>query len=75
MSARLDDLAAAEDENEVGLPDGGEPVGDGDGGAALLGALQGLLHNLLALCVQGRGGLIQQQDGRVPTMICNNYQA
>ncbi len=40
---------------------------DGDGGAALLGPLQRLLHHLLALRVQGGRRLVQQQDGRVPT--------
>jgi hypothetical protein len=50
------------------FPDGGEPVCDGDGGAALLGALQSLLHHLLALRVQGRRRLVQQQDGRVPVV-------
>jgi hypothetical protein len=48
------------------FPDGGEPVGDGDRGAALLCALQRLLHHLLALRVQGGRRLVQQQDRRVP---------
>ena len=66
MRATLHHLAPVEDEDQVSVPDGGEPVGNSDGSAALLGLLQGLLHHLLALRVQGRGGLVQQQDGRVP---------
>jgi hypothetical protein len=46
--------------------DGGEAVGDGDGGAAQLSLLQRLLHHLLALCVQGGRGLVQQQDRWIP---------
>ena len=68
MRSRLHDTSPAEDKDDVRVPDGGEAVGDGDGGAALLGPLQRLLHHLLALRVQRRGGLVQQQDGRVPVV-------
>ena len=45
--------------------DGGEPVGDGEGGAPAGQLFQGLLHQALALVVQGAGGLVQNQDGRI----------
>ena len=38
---------------------------NGDGGAALHQSLQGLLHQTLALGVEGRGGLVEDEDGRV----------
>ena len=46
--------------------DGGETVSDHDGGPALPGLVQSILHYLLALCVQGRGGLVQEEDFGVP---------
>ena len=49
----------------IHILDGGEAVGDGDGGPPLLSSVQRVLDNLLALGVQGGGGLVQQQDGGV----------
>ena len=37
-----------------------------DGGPPPVEAVQGLLHQGLALVVQGRGGLVQEEDLRVP---------
>ena len=52
-------------EYHIHILDGGEAVGDGDGGPPLLSSVQRVLDNLLALGVQGGGGLIQQEDGGV----------
>ena len=53
-------------DDAVGVVDGGEAVSDDDTGPALPGLVQSLLHYLLALCVQGRGGLVQEEDFGVP---------
>ena len=52
--------------NAVGVVDGGETVSDHDARPALPGLVQSLLYYLLALCVQGRGGLVQEEDFGVP---------
>ena len=65
VAASLHNLALVEDADLVGIADGGEAVGDGDSGAGLHEALQGLLHQALALRVEGRSGLVEYQDGRV----------
>src|SRR6476659_3204966 len=65
VGATLDDLAAVEDEDLVGVADGGEPVGDGHRGAALGEVVERLLHGALGAGVEGAGGLVEEQDGRV----------
>ena len=55
--------------------DGGETVSDHDGCPALPGLVQSILHNLLTLCVQGRGGLIQEEDFGVPYQSTGNGNA
>ena len=45
--------------------DGGQPVGDGKGGAALAEFFQRILHQPLAFVVQRAGGFVQNQDGRI----------
>ena len=62
----LRDLPLLDDVDLVGSFDGGETVGDRDGGSSDLSSVQGVLHHLLALGVQSRGGLVQQQDPWVP---------
>ena len=49
----------------VGGQDGGEAVGDGEGGAAGGQARQGFLNQPLGVRVEGAGGLVQNQDARV----------
>ena len=46
--------------------DGGETVGNGDGGSSNLSGVQSILHHLLTLSVESRCGLVQQQDSWVP---------
>ena len=72
VSALLHSLAFTHHHDAVRVIDGGEAVSDHDAGPALPGLVQGLLHHLLALCVQGRGGLVQQQDLGVPHQ-CPGY--
>src|SRR5690606_32901767 len=49
----------------VGAPDGGQPVGDGERGAVGRQRVDGLLHGGLGAGVQGAGGLVEDQHGRV----------
>ena len=65
VSPSFRDNAILNNSNDIRVIDGGESVGDDDGGAALTGLVQCLLHNLLTLCVQGRGGLVQEKNSRV----------
>ena len=65
VRALFNDTALVEHTNEVGMADGGEAVGDGDGGAVLHQSFQGLLHKALTLRVEGAGGFIQNEDRRI----------
>ena len=65
MGAGLDDAAALHDDNAVGVADGGQAVGDDDHGAVAAQLDQGVLDGPLGLVVEGRGGLVEEQDGRV----------
>src|SRR5690242_5421333 len=54
-----------QDDDLVGAPHGGEPVGDGDGGAAPGQVVERLLDRALGLGVQGAGRLVQHEHARV----------
>src|SRR4029079_11085453 len=63
--APLDDAPAIEDEDLVGMADGGEPVGDDEAGAARHEAIEGALDEALGLGIDAGGGLIEDEDGRI----------
>ena len=65
MGAFLDDAAVLHDQDAVGLEHGRQPMRDDQRGAALHQLLQRRLHQRLALGVERRGGLVEQQDRRV----------
>ena len=65
VRAAFHDFAFVHDVDFVRVADSAQAVGDGDGGARLHQALQGFLHQAFALCVEGRGGFVQDEDGRV----------
>ena len=46
MASMLHNLAIVNDVDLVNILDGGQPVCNGDGGAADLGSIQGILHYL-----------------------------
>ena len=54
-----------EDEDEVGIGDRGEPVGDDEGGAALPQPIERPLDACLGLDVEGAGRLVEDQDRRI----------
>src|SRR5690606_15196818 len=61
----LDDAAAVDDIDAVGVLHRRQAVGDHQGGAAVHQPLQRRLHDGFALGVQRAGRLVQQQDRRV----------
>ncbi len=65
MGALLDDGASIEDDQPVEVSDGAEAVGDGEHRLPFHQILQTLLNGVLDLAVQGRGRLVQDQDGGV----------
>lgn len=65
MRALLEHDATAHDEDAVSVLDCGEPMRDGDGGAAGGSLVERVLDNTLRLGVEGGGSLVQEQDARV----------
>lgn len=61
----LHNLALVDDDNPIAFLNGRHPMGNDNRSSALHGAVQSLLHNLLALLVQRRRRLVQNQDLRV----------
>ena len=65
MGTPFGDAVVRDDQNLIRSVDGGQPVGDGDGGAVFGEHIQALLNPALAFVVQCAGGFIQNQDGRI----------
>src|SRR5580704_8170030 len=65
VAAALDDAAAVEHDDLVGMDDGREPVRDHNRGAAAAHLLQRALDLLLGAGVERAGRLVEQQDVRV----------
>ena len=59
------DLVLVQQDHPVGQRDGGQPVGDDQGGAALHLDPQSGMDPLLDLDVDGAGGVVEHHDGRV----------
>ena len=74
VGAVLEDALLPKDQDAVVVLDGGQAVGDGQGGAAVGQLFQALAHQNLALVVQGAGGLVQDEDGRVLQKDAGNAQ-
>ena len=62
--ALLDDGAILHDEDDVGLADGREAVGNDEAGSALCHAVEGLLNADLGAGIDRGGCLIQNENGR-----------
>jgi hypothetical protein len=60
--AHLDQLAALEADDAVGIVERRQAVSDGDGGAALHQRFQRFLDLALGLGIDRRGGLVQESD-------------
>lgn len=62
----LNGLAPANHHNAISIVDGGETMCYHDARPPLPGLVQRFLHDLLALRVEGRGGLVQEENLGVP---------
>ena len=65
MGSFLTDAAVGQHHDLVHLLDGGQPVGDDHAGSVFHQPGKRRLHRRLAFIVQGAGGLVQDQDGRI----------
>lgn len=65
MAAGFGQAALVEDQDAVGVADGGQAVGDDDGGAALHEFFDGGLDELFGFGVDAAGGLVEDEDARV----------
>ena len=65
VPAALDDLAALDHQDGVGMHDGVQAVRDHDGGAVLAEMLDRLLHLLFGFGIERGGGFVEQDDRRV----------
>ena len=65
MAALLSDPLVGDVENPVSAADGGEPVGYHEGRLVLQDHAQGLLYQGFGFRVDGAGGLVQDDHGRV----------
>src|SRR5512132_2505412 len=63
--ALLDDAAVLHDQDDVGIPDGREPVGDHEAGALRAQSRHGPLDQHLGTGVDRARGLVEDEDGRV----------
>ena len=65
MIALFHDVSVVHDENQVGVADCGQPVGDDKAGAVLHQLIHGLLDVQFGLGVDGTGRLVENQNLRV----------
>ena len=65
MGAPFGDPVLSDNDDFIRVADSGEPVSDGDRGPVSGQFFQTLLDPAFALVVQGAGGFIQDQDGRI----------
>src|ERR1700691_3575464 len=65
VAAGFDDQSVLDDENAIGVHDGGEPVRDDERRAVLAQLGDRLLHVVFGLRIERRGRLIEQDDRRV----------
>ena len=65
MSAMFHNLSLMQHVDDVSVLDGGQSVGDGNGGSRLHESEQRVLHKFLRFCVESRRGLVENQYWRV----------
>src|SRR2546426_10251261 len=65
MCPPLDDAPALDDQDLVGAPDRGQPVGDDEGGPAAHQKREAFLNQRLGFRVEARSGLVEDQDSGV----------
>ena len=62
MRAFFEDLSVVDDNNLVGIFDGGKTMSDHESGAIFQQRFHRLLNQLFAFCVQIAGGFVEDQD-------------
>ena len=67
--------AGVHEHDPIRQADGGQPVGDDQGGAALHEALQVAVDGLLDLDIDGAGGVVEHQDRGVEQQGAGNGDA
>ena len=65
MVSGFNEAAVVEDVDAVGVSYGGEAVGDDDGGPVFGQIVQSSLHCFFCLGIQGGGGFIEDNHGRI----------
>ena len=65
MGAALNDAPLLQYHDAVGIANGGQPVSDDEGGAALHQGIHTPLHQGFGAGIDGTGGLIQDEHRRV----------
>ena len=65
MRTELRDPTVVNDQDLVGISQGGQTVGDGEGGSVVGHLVDGVLDELFGLGVQGCCGFVQNEDGGV----------
>jgi len=65
VGAGLDDSSFVEDADEVGVFDGGEAVGDDDGGTVAHQFFEGVLDESFRFGIEGGGGFVEDEDGGI----------
>ena len=65
VCASLSDSVVRHHKDFICAADGGKTMGDGDGGAVFGQDIQALLDPAFAFIIQGAGGFVQDQNGRV----------
>src|SRR5690625_684107 len=65
MRSLFHDAAAVQHQNSFGILDGGQAVGDGQGGTARADLIEGAENRVLGARIERRSGFVENQDGRV----------
>ena len=65
VGAAGEEAALVEDVDGIGAEDGGEAVCDDETGAVASQSFEGLLDEVLGFGIDGRSGLIEEQNGRI----------
>ena len=65
MVPGLNDIAVTHDEDDVGIADGREPMGDDEGRTVLRQSVESLLNELLRASVDRRRGFVEDEERTV----------
>lgn len=65
MRSLLSNLPILHNSNQIRVLDRGKTVRDGDGRTATNGTVEGFLDELFGIGVEGGGGFVEKEEGRV----------